>query len=180
LTLDRDEHGNVLVSQIESERLLSRMVGHVLDLRMEAGEIDRVKFKTQHHFFGYEGRCSFPSNFDADYCYSLGYNASHLIFVGATGYMSAITHLGRKAQDWVACGVPITMMMNMERRNGEMKPVIRKALVELDGAPFKTFAAQRDKWARETCYTYPGPIQYWGPTEVCDQPTITLALEQAK
>jgi pyrophosphate--fructose-6-phosphate 1-phosphotransferase len=178
LALDRDEHGNVMVSQIESERLLSSMVAHVLDMRAEAGEIERIKFKTQHHFFGYEGRASFPSNFDADYCYSLGYNASHLIFVGATGYMSAITHLGRKAQDWVACGVPITMMMNMERRSGKDKPVIRKALVDLEGAPFKHFVENRDKWALETCYIYPGPIQFFGPEELVDKISYTLFFEQ--
>jgi len=178
LALDRDEHGNVMVSQIESERLLSRMVGHILDVRADAGEIERIKFKTQHHFFGYEGRCSFPSNFDADYCYSLGYNASHLIFVGATGYMSAITHLGRKAQDWVACGVPITMMMNMERRSGKDKPVIRKALVDLEGAPFKHFVESREQWALETCYIYPGPIQFFGPEELVDKTSYTLFFEQ--
>ena len=178
LALDRDEHGNVMVSQIESERLLSRMVANVLDTRYQAGEIERIKFKTQHHFFGYEGRCSFPSNFDADYCYSLGYNASHLIFVGATGYMSAITHLGRKAQDWVACGVPITMMMNMERRSGKDKPVIRKALVDLEGAPFKHFVENREQWALETCYIYPGPIQFFGPEELVDKTSFTLFFEQ--
>ena len=167
-----------MVSQIESERLLSRMVAHVLELRAESGEIERIKFKTQHHFFGYEGRCSFPSNFDADYCYSLGYNASHLIYVGATGYMSAITHLGRKAQDWVACGVPITMMMNMERRSGKDKPVIRKALVDLEGAPFKHFVENREQWALETCYIYPGPIQFFGPEELVDKTSYTLFFEQ--
>jgi len=177
LTLDRDEHGNVMVSQIESERLLSRMVANILKQRAKEG-MEPIKFKTQHHFFGYEGRCSFPSNFDADYCYSLGYNASHLIFVGATGYMSAITHLGRKAQDWVACGVPITMMMNMERRSGKDKPVIRKALVDLEGAPFKHFVENRDQWAIETSYIYPGPIQFFGPEELVDKTTNTLFFEQ--
>ena len=136
------------------------------------------KFATQHHFFGYEGRCAAPSNFDADYCYALGTSAAQLIANGKTGYLAIVKNTTRPADQWIAGGVPITMMMNMEKRNGEMKPVIRKALVELDGAPFKCFAAQRDRWARETAYVYPGPIQYWGPSEVCDQPTKTLALEQ--
>ena len=177
LTLDRDPHGNVQVSLIETEKLISRMVGHNLDLLAEQGKF-KGKFKTRHHFFGYEGRCSFPSNFDADYCYALGYNAAHLIFVGATGYMSAICHLGRPAREWVARGVPIIKMMNMERRNGKDKPVIRKALVDLNGEPFKQFVAQRDKWAIETCYTYPGPIQFFGPEELVDQTSRTLFYEQ--
>ena len=177
LTLDRDPHGNVQVSLIETEKLISRMVGHNLELLAEQGKF-KGKFKTRHHFFGYEGRCSFPSNFDADYCYALGYNAAHLIFVGATGYMSAICHLGRPASEWVARGVPIIKMMNMERRNGEDKPVIRKALVDLNGEPFKQFAANRDKWAVETCYTYPGPIQFFGPAELVDQTSRTLFYEQ--
>ena len=134
----------------------------------------------QHHFFGYEGRCAAPSNYDADYCYSLGYTASMLIANGKTGYMSSVRNTTAPAEEWIAGGVPITMMMNMERRHGEMKPVIQKALVKLDGAPFKTFAAMRDQWAMTTDYVYPGPIQYFGPTEVCDQPTKTLQLEQAK
>ena len=138
------------------------------------------KFAAQHHFFGYEGRCAAPSNFDADYCYSLGYTASMLIANGKTGYMSSVRNTTAPAAEWIAGGVPITMMMNMERRHGEMKPVIQKALVKLDGAPFKAFAAQRETWAKETAYVYPGPIQYFGPTEVCDQPTKTLQLEQAK
>ena len=137
------------------------------------------KFAAQHHFFGYEGRCAAPSNFDADYCYSLGYTASMLIANGKTGYMSSVRNTTAPAAEWIAGGVPITMMMNMERRHGEMKPVIQKALVKLDGAPFKTFAAMRDQWAMTTDYVYPGPIQYFGPTEVCDQPTKTLQLEQA-
>jgi len=136
------------------------------------------KFATQHHFFGYEGRCAAPSNFDADYCYALGTSAAQLIANGKTGYMAIVKNTTACSDEWKAGGVPITMMMNMERRNGEMKPVIRKALVELDGKPFKAFAASREKWAKETCYIYPGPIQYWGPSEVCDQPTKTLALEQ--
>ena len=138
------------------------------------------KFAAQHHFFGYEGRCAAPSNFDADYCYSLGYTAAALIGEGKTGYMSSVRNTTAPAEEWIAGGVPITMMMNMERRHGEMKPVIQKALVKLDGAPFKAFAAQREQWAMETAYVYPGPIQYFGPTEVCDQPTKTLQLEQGK
>ena len=179
LALDRDPHGNVQVSLIETEKLLSTMVAQKLEKMKKVGTY-KGKFGTQHHFFGYEGRCAAPSNYDADYCYALGTSAAQLIANGKTGYMAIVKNTTKPADQWIAGGVPITMMMNMERRNGEMKPVIRKALVELDGAPFKTFAAQRDKWARETCYTYPGPIQYWGPTEVCDQPTMTLALEQAK
>ena len=138
------------------------------------------KFAPQHHFFGYEGRCAAPSNFDADYCYALGTSASYLIANGKTGYMAIVKNTTASTDEWKAGGVPITMMMNMERRNGKMKPVIRKALVELDGKPFKALAAKREQWAKETCYVYPGPIQYWGPSEVCDQPTKTLALEQSK
>lgn len=176
LALDRDPHGNVQVSLIETEKLLSRMVAEKLaQMKAEGNYVG--KFTAQHHFFGYEGRCAAPSNYDADYCYSLGYNASRLIANGKTGYMSIIRNTTAPAAEWIAGGVPITMMMNMEKRNGKMKPVIRKALVELDGTPFKTFAAQREKWALETCYLYPGPIQYWGPSAVCDQPTKTLTLE---
>ncbi len=178
LALDRDPHGNVQVSLIETEKLLSTMVAQKLEKMKKEGKYTG-KFATQHHFFGYEGRCAAPSNFDADYCYALGTSAAQLIANGKTGYMAIVKNTTAPADQWIAGGVPITMMMNMERRNGEMKPVIRKALVELEGAPFKAFASQRDKWARETCYVYPGPIQYWGPTEVCDQPTKTLALEQA-
>ena len=178
LALDRDPHGNVQVSLIETEKLLSSMVAVKLDEWKKAGKFTG-KFAAQHHFFGYEGRCAAPSNFDADYCYALGTSAAQLIANGKTGYMAIVKNTTAPAEQWIAGGVPITMMMNMEKRNGEMKPVIRKALVELDGAPFKTFAAQRDKWAKDTCYVYPGPIQYWGPTEVCDQPTKTLALEKA-
>ena len=179
LALDRDPHGNVQVSLIETEKLLSEMVGKRLDQLKKEGKYVG-KFSTQHHFFGYEGRCAAPSNFDADYCYALGTSAAQLIANGKTGYMAVVKNTTAPAEQWIAGGVPITMMMNMEKRAGEMKPVIRKALVELDGAPFKYFAAHREKWAKETCYVYPGPIQYWGPTEVCDQPTMTLALEQAK
>ncbi len=179
LALDRDPHGNVQVSLIETEKLLSSMVATKLERWRKTGMF-KGKFAAQHHFFGYEGRCAAPSNFDADYCYALGTSAAQLIASGKTGYMAIVKNTTAPADEWVAGGVPITMMMNMERRNGEMKPVIRKALVELDGAPFKAFAAERERWARETAYVYPGPIQYWGPTEVCDQPTKTLALEQAK
>ena len=178
LALDRDPHGNVQVSLIETEKLLSTMVAQKLERMKKAGKYSG-KFSALHHFFGYEGRCAAPSNFDADYCYALGTSAAQLIANGKTGYMAIVKNTTAPADQWVAGGVPITMMMNMERRNGEMKPVIRKALVELDGAPFKTFAAHRDQWAKDTCYVYPGPIQYWGPTEVCDQPTKTLALEKA-
>ena len=179
LALDRDPHGNVQVSLIETEKLLSTMVAQKLEKMKKAGTF-KGKFATQHHFFGYEGRCAAPSNFDADYCYALGNSAAQLIAAGKTGYMAIVQNTTAPAAEWKAGGVPITMMMNMERRAGEMKPVIRKALVELDGAPFKEFAAHRDEWARKTAYVYPGPIQYWGPTEVCDQPTRPLALEQAK
>ena len=179
LTLDRDPHGNVQVSLIETEKLLSEMVATKLAVWKEEGKFVG-KFASQHHFFGYEGRCAAPSNYDADYCYSLGYTAASLIANGKTGYMSSVRNTTAPADQWIAGGVPITMMMNMERRHGEMKPVIQKALVKLDGAPFKAFAAQRDQWAITTDYVYPGPIQYFGPTEVCDQPTKTLQLEQAK
>ena len=179
LALDRDPHGNVQVSLIETEKLLSTMVAQKLEKMKKAGTF-AGKFATQHHFFGYEGRCAAPSNFDADYCYALGTSAAQLIAAGKTGYMAIVQNTTAPAAEWKAGGVPITMMMNMEKRAGEMKPVIRKALVELDGAPFKEYAAHRERWARETAYVYPGPIQYWGPTEVCDQPTRTLALEQQK
>jgi pyrophosphate--fructose-6-phosphate 1-phosphotransferase len=178
LALDRDPHGNVQVSLIETEKLLSTMVAAKLDQWKKEGKYVG-KFGTQHHFFGYEGRCAAPSNYDADYCYSLGYNASRLIANGKTGYMSVIKNTTKPAAEWIAGGVPITMMMNLEKRNGKMKPVIRKALVELDGAPFKYFASKRAEWAKQTAYVYPGPIQYWGPSEVCDQTTKTLQLEQA-
>ena len=179
LFLERDPHGNVQVSLIESEKLFSEMVKAELSKRKAAGTY-KGKFGAQHHFFGYEGRCAFPSNFDADYCYSLGYNAFMLIQYGYTGYLSKVSNIARPAEEWVAGGMPITKMMNMERRNGEDKPVIRKALVELDGAPFKYFEAHRKQWAVETCFKYPGAIQYYGPAEVCDLTTVTLALEQAK
>ena len=179
LSLDRDPHGNVQVSLIETEKLISDMVGAKLAQWKKEGKYNG-KFSALHHFFGYEGRCAAPSNFDADYCYALGTSAALLIASGKTGYMAIVKNTTARTDEWKAGGVPITMMMNMERRNGEMKPVIRKALVELDGKPFKAFVAQRDQWAKETCYVYPGPIQYWGPEEVCDQPTKTLELEQEK
>ena len=175
LFLERDPHGNVQVSLIESEKLFSALVKDKLAERGFTG-----KFNALHHFFGYEGRCAFPSNFDADYCYSLGYNAFMLIQYGYNGYLSKVSNLSKPAEEWVAGGMPITKMMNIERRNGEDKPVIKKALVELDGKPFKYFEANRDTWAVETAYTYPGAIQYYGPTEVCDLTTRTLALEKGE
>ncbi|MDO4159321.1 MAG: diphosphate--fructose-6-phosphate 1-phosphotransferase [Prevotellaceae bacterium] len=177
LSLDRDPHGNVQVSLIETEKLLSDMCAARLDAWKKEGKFTG-KFAALHHFFGYEGRCAAPSNFDADYCYALGSSAAQLIANGKTGYMAIVQNTTAPTDEWKAGGVPITMMMNMERRNGEMKPVIRKALVELDGTPFKELVAKRDEWAKETCYVYPGPIQYWGPSEVCDRPTKTLELEQ--
>ena len=179
LFLERDPHGNVQVSLIESEKLFAELVKNKLTERAAAGTY-KGKFSTLTHFFGYEGRCAFPSNFDSDYCYSLGYNAFMLIQYGFTGYLSKVSNLSAPAEEWVAGGMPITKMMNIERRNGEDKPVIRKALVELDGAPFKFFEANRAKWAVETCFLYPGAIQYYGPAEVCDATTKTLALEQQK
>ncbi len=176
LTLDRDPHGNVQVSLIETEKLLSEMVGKRLEQMRAEGKYNG-KFSALHHFFGYEGRCADPSNFDADYCYALGFNAACLINAGVTGYMSSVRNLVKPAVQWIAGGIPITMMMNMERRHGEMKPVIQKALVKLDGAPFRKFAAHRRDWALNTCYVYPGPIQYFGPAEVCDQPSLTLQYE---
>ena len=176
LTLDRDPHGNVQVSLIETEKLLSEMVGKRLAKMKEEGRFVG-KFAALHHFFGYEGRCADPSNFDADYCYALGYNAACLINAGVTGYMSTVRNLSKPVVQWQPGGIPITMMMNMERRNDQLKPVIQKALVRLDGAPFLKFASKRDRWAVETCYMYPGPIQYFGPAEVCDQPSMTLRYE---
>ncbi len=177
LFLERDPHGNVQVSLIESEKLFSEMVKENLASRKAKGTY-KGKFAPLHHFLGYEGRCAFPSNFDADYCYSLGYNAFMLIQYGYTGYLSKVSNLSRPAEEWVAGGMPITKMMNIERRNGKDKPVIRKALVELTGKPFTYFAKHREEWAEETCYVYPGAIQYFGPSEVCDTTTVTLALEQ--
>ncbi|MDY4910905.1 MAG: diphosphate--fructose-6-phosphate 1-phosphotransferase [Sodaliphilus sp.] len=177
LSLDRDPHGNVQVSLIETEKLLSEMVAKKLADMKEEGKFVG-KFAAQHHFFGYEGRCADPSNFDADYCYALGYNAAQLVKCGATGYMSSIRNLSKPSIQWMAGGIPITMMMNIERRHGEDKPVIRKALVDLNGKPFQEFAKNRAKWAKETCYVYPGPIQYFGPDEVCNATSRTLYYEQ--
>ena len=178
LFLERDPHGNVQVSLIESEKLFSALVKENLAARKAAGTY-KGKFSALHHFLGYEGRCAFPSNFDSDYCYSLGYNAFMLIQYGYNGYLSKIANLSKPANEWVAGGMPITKMMNIERRHGEDKPVIKKALVELDGKPFKYFEAHRAEWAVETCFVYPGAIQYYGPTEVCDATTVTLALEHS-
>jgi len=175
--MDRDPHGNVQVSLIETEKLLIGMVKKRLHELKAAGTY-KGKFTALAHFFGYEGRCAFPSNFDADYCYSLGYSAFVLIASGFTGYLSSVRNLTAKASEWVAGGVPITMMMNIEQRHGEEKPVIKKALVELDGKPFKAFKAVRDEWAVKTSFKVPGSIQYFGPPEVCDEPTITLKLEK--
>lgn len=179
LSLDRDSHGNVQVSLIQTESLLSEMVGKRLKEMAAAGEYCG-KFAAQHHFFGYEGRCADPTNFDADYCYALGFNAAMLINAGLTGYMSSVRNLTESTDNWICGGIPITMMMNMERRHGEMKPVIQKALVDLNGRPFETFAAMRDELALNTLYQYPGPIQYFGPAEVCDRPSMTLLLEHNK
>jgi diphosphate-dependent phosphofructokinase len=179
LIMDRDPHGNVQVSKIETEKLLIKMVEHRMKQLCHEG-IYKGKFATQSHFFGYEGRCAAPSNFDTDYCYALGYTAAKLIADGKTGYMASVRNLTAQAQEWIAGGVPITSMMNMEKRHGHMKPVIQKALVELDGNPFKKLLSKRDDWAVNTKYVFPGPIQYFGPTEVCDMPTHTLILEQQK
>ena len=176
LTLDRDPHGNVQVSLIETEKLLSEMVARRLEEMRAEGNYNG-KFSPLHHFFGYEGRCAAPSNFDADYCYALGFNAACLINAGVTGYISSLRNLTKPSVQWLAGGIPITMMFNMERRHGEMKPVIQKALVRLEGTPFRRFAAKRDDWAINTSYVFPGPIQYFGPAEVCDQPTMTLHYE---
>ena len=176
LALERDPHGNVQVSLIETEQLLAEMVGKKLAQWKKEGKYNG-KFSTQHHFFGYEGRCAAPSNFDADYCYSLGRVAALLINSGKTGYMSSVRNTTKPATEWLAGGIPITAMMNMEKRNGKMKPVIQKALVKLDGGPFKFFASKRDEWAIETAYVYPGPIQYFGPSEVADITTETIKLE---
>ena len=177
LLADRDPHGNVQVSKIETEKLLIQTVGARLAQMKKEGKYNG-KFNSQNHFFGYEGRCAFPSNFDSDYCYSLGYNAFFLVNANLTGYLSSVTNLEKPADQWQAGGIPITMMMNMEQRHGEKKPVIKKALVELDGKPFKYFESNREQWALETWFTFPGAIQYFGPSEVCDQTTMTLALEK--
>ncbi|MEJ5188341.1 MAG: diphosphate--fructose-6-phosphate 1-phosphotransferase [Breznakiellaceae bacterium] len=179
LLMDRDPHGNVQVSRIETEKLLISMVEQRLGELKKAGTYTG-KFSALAHFFGYEGRCAFPSNFDADYCYALGFTAFVLIASGLTGYLSSVKNLTAPASEWVAGGIPLTMMMNMEQRHGSKKPVIRKALVDLNGRPFKTFAAKRDEWAVKTSYLFPGAIQYYGPSEVCDQPTKTLLLEKGR
>lgn len=178
LTLDRDPHGNVQVSLVETEKLLGEMVRKKLNKMAKTGEYTG-KFGVQFHFLGYEGRCAAPSNFDADYCYSLGITAALLISEGKTGYMSSVRNLTAPAEEWIACGVPITTMINMEKRHGHMKPVIQKALVDLNGKPFKYFASKRDEWAKSTQFVYPGPIQYFGPSEICDLITETLKLEKA-
>jgi pyrophosphate--fructose-6-phosphate 1-phosphotransferase len=175
--MDRDPHGNVQVSRIDTEKLLIAMVEKQL-AALEAEGKYAGAFSSQAHFFGYEGRCAFPSNFDADYCYALGYSAFVLTANNLTGYLSSIRNLSAPTDAWIAGGIPLTMMMNMERRHGSDKPVIKKALVELDGAPFKTFSAARGAWATGTHYRFPGAIQYYGPTEVCDRPTETLLLER--
>ncbi len=178
LLMDRDPHGNVQVSRIETEKLLIEMAAHKL-AQMKVEGTFKGKFSALSHFFGYEGRCAFPSNFDADYCYTLGYSAFILMNHGLTGYISNVANLHKPAEEWVPGGCPLTMMMNMEQRHGTQKPVIKKALVELDGAPFKAFAAAREAWTVNTDYTFPGAIQYYGPDEVCNQPTETLKYEKA-
>jgi pyrophosphate--fructose-6-phosphate 1-phosphotransferase len=176
LLIDRDPHGNVQVSRIETEKLIIGVLEKKL-AKMKAQGQYNGKFSSLGHFFGYEGRCAFPSNFDADYCYSLGYTAFVLIASGLTGYLTSVRNISKPASAWTAGGIPFTMMMNMEQRLGEQKPVIMKALVELDGAPFKEFASHRDEWAVKTCFLFPGSIQYFGPSEVCDRPPLTLELE---
>ncbi len=177
LLLDRDPHGNVQVSRIETEKLLMEMVEAKLAKMKKEGKYNG-KFSSQAHFFGYEGRCAAPSNFDAVYCYSLGYNAFALIKFGLSGYLSSVKNLTAPSEQWIAGGIPLTSMMNMEKRHGKFKPVIKKALVELDGAPFKKLQANREEWALEDCYLYPGPVQYFGPAEVADVTTETIQLEQ--
>lgn len=179
LLADRDPHGNVQVSKIETEKLLIEMISTRLDELKEEGSFIG-KFSAQSHFFGYEGRCAFPSNFDADYCYSLGYNAFALISFGMTGYLSSVRNLTESADKWIAGGVPLTMMMNMEKRHGEMKPVIQKALVRLDGPVFKQLQDNREDWAMNDRYLFPGAIQYFGPSSVCDITTVTLQLERSR
>ena len=179
LLMDRDPHGNVQVSRIDTEKLLIEMVKTRLAEMKKNGEYTG-KFSDLAHFFGYEGRCAFPSNFDADYCYSLGFNAFALLSFGLTGYISSIKNLSKPASEWVAGGTPLTMMMNMEKRHGEFKPVIKKALVDIEGPVFGKLAANREKWAMEDVYLFPGAIQYFGPSNVCDVTTHTLALEQTK
>lgn len=178
LLMDRDPHGNVQVSKIETEKLLIEMIKVKLDEMKSQGEF-MGKFSDQCHFFGYEGRCAFPSNFDANYCYALGFNAYALMQSGMTGYLSSVRNLTAPSTEWVAGGVPLTMMMNMEKRHGHMKPVIQKALVRLDGPVFKKLESNREDWAMNDRYIFPGSIQYWGPSEVADITTQTLQLERA-
>ena len=177
--MERDPHGNVMVSWIATERLLMDMTAKRLSKLKDEG-VYKGKFSGLCHFFGYEGRCAYPSNFDADYCYSLGFSAFILIASGLTGYISSVKNLVAPAKEWIAGGVPLTMMMNLEQRHGSKKPVIKKALVDMKGQPFKAFDSERDKWAVKTEFLYPGAIQYFGPSEVCDMPTVTLKLEQKK
>jgi pyrophosphate--fructose-6-phosphate 1-phosphotransferase len=179
LLMDRDPHGNVQVSRIETEKLLIDLVGDKLK-ELKSNGTFKGKFSALNHFFGYEGRCSAPSNFDSDYCYSLGMIAFLLISSGVTGYMASVSNLSLPATKWVAGGMPITMMFNMEQRHGKQKPVIKKALVDLNGKPFKYFVSQRETWAINTSYSFPGAIQYYGPSDVCDLPTKTLILEHQK
>ncbi len=179
LTLDRDPHGNVQVSMIQTEKLLAEMVGDKLETWKAEGKYVGI-YNYQNHFFGYEGRCAAPTNFDSNYCYALGYTTAYLIGKGKTGYMACVSNTAAPAEEWIAGGVPLTSMLDMERRNGKRKPVIRKALVDLEGTPFQTFVANRAQWALSSNYIYPGAIQYFGPSEVCDQPTITLRLEQGR
>lgn len=179
LLADRDPHGNVQVSKIETEKLLIEMITTRLEEIKSQGEYIG-KFSPQSHFFGYEGRCAFPSNFDADYCYSLGFNAFALINFGMTGYLSSVRNLTQPADQWIAGGIPLTMMMNMEKRHGEMKPVIQKALVKLDGPVFKELEENREDWAMNDRYLFPGAVQYFGPSSVCDITTCTLQLERSK
>ena len=162
LLLDRDPHGNVQVSKIDTERLLILLVMRELENRRRSG-VYCGQFKPQSHFFGYEGRCAIPSNFDSQYCYSIGMNASYLMLKGCNGYMSCVKDLGNPdASQWVAAGCPLPAMMGIERRKGKDKPVITKALVELDGPMFKCYEALRNKWALLDCYQSPGPIQFKG------------------
>ncbi len=177
LMMDRDPHGNVQVSRIETEKLLIDLVGDLLSEWKAKGQYTG-KFNWQNHFFGYEGRCAAPSNFDADYCYSLGFTAAALLGAGKSGYLSSIRNLTEAAEKWVAGGIPLTMLMNIERRHGQEKAVIKKALVDLDGKPFQVFAQKRADWAIEDEFLYPGPIQYFGPPSVCDRPTETILLER--
>ena len=176
LILDRDPHGNVQVARIDTQRLLIDLVESRLKEMKAAGKF-QGSFSPQPHYFGYEGRCAVPSNFDADYTYTLGFTAALLLREGLTGYICSVRHLTRPASEWQAGGIPLARMMNMERRHGKMVPVIKKALVELDGPAFKEFEKNRESWAKTTQFAFPGSIQYFGPSEVCDRPTITLELE---